>query len=112
MTGRAAGYCAGYPVPGYASPGGGRGFWGFGRGRGGGYGRRNRFFATGLAGWQRAVGGWPFFGGNAGAVAPQGVSSAQQLDLLKGQAEYFESALNDIRTRIEELEARSNKTKE
>lgn len=28
MTGRAAGYCAGYPTPGYANPIPGRGFWG------------------------------------------------------------------------------------
>ncbi|RLF26470.1 MAG: hypothetical protein DRN08_01585 [Thermoplasmata archaeon] len=44
MTGRAAGYCAGYPVPGYMNPipgfgrrigrGFGRGFWHWGRGRG------------------------------------------------------------------------------
>jgi hypothetical protein len=27
MTGRAAGYCAGYPVPGYMNPVPGRGFW-------------------------------------------------------------------------------------
>jgi hypothetical protein len=27
ITGRAAGYCAGYPVPGYMNPVGGRGFW-------------------------------------------------------------------------------------
>ncbi|MBN1784444.1 MAG: DUF5320 domain-containing protein [Candidatus Bathyarchaeota archaeon] len=42
MTGRAAGYCAGYPVPGYMNPtggyGGGRGR-GRGRGWGGGFGR-------------------------------------------------------------------------
>lgn len=38
MTGRAAGYCAGYPVPGYMNPIPGFG-WGFGRGwgRGGGW---------------------------------------------------------------------------
>ena len=35
MTGRAAGYCVGYGVPGYANPIPGRGF-GYG---GGGYGR-------------------------------------------------------------------------
>ncbi len=46
MTGRAAGYCAGYPVPGYMNPipggygyGFGRGGWGRGRGRGGSRGR-------------------------------------------------------------------------
>ena len=56
MTGRAAGYCAGYNMPGYANPIGGRGFgmgygrgFGFGRGsRGGGFGWRHRFFATGI----------------------------------------------------------------
>jgi len=52
MTGRAAGYCAGYPVPGYMNPvlnrrfrgygffGRGRGFFGRGRGRGRGMGFR------------------------------------------------------------------------
>lgn len=30
MTGRAAGYCAGYPAPGYMNPIPGRGFWGRG----------------------------------------------------------------------------------
>ncbi len=30
MTGRAAGYCAGYPMPGYANPIPGPGFWGRG----------------------------------------------------------------------------------
>ena len=53
MTGRAAGYCAGYPVPGFMNSIPGRGFWGAGRGRGG-WGRRNQFYATGLTGWQRA----------------------------------------------------------
>ena len=115
MTGRAAGYCAGYPAPGYTSPVGGRGFWGWGRGRGGGRGWRNRFFATGLTGWQRAAMGWPAFGGAVppaapyGAVAPANLSTDQQLDALKGQAEYFEDALEGIRKRIEELEAKSKK---
>jgi len=36
MTGRAAGYCAGYPVPGFMNPIPGRGFWG--RGLAAGYG--------------------------------------------------------------------------
>ncbi len=62
MTGRAAGFCSGAGVPGFMNPsfGGGRGL-GFGRGRGfwsrgfggGGFGRRNRYFATGLPAWGR-----------------------------------------------------------
>ena len=56
MTGRQAGYCAGYNMPGYLNNAGGRGMgMGFGRGanfggRGGGFRRRNRFFATGVPG--------------------------------------------------------------
>jgi len=100
MTGRAAGLCAGYGVPGYMNPIPGRGFgMGFGRGRGGGRGGergwRNMFYATGLTGWQRAAAGWPMTGGvPPNAAAP---TREQQLDALKGQAEYFEGALGDIR---------------
>ncbi|MGC9455196.1 MAG: DUF5320 domain-containing protein [Phycisphaerae bacterium] len=112
MTGRAAGYCAGYSVPGYVNPIGGRGFWGWGRGRGGGWGRRNRFYAPGLTGWQRSAAGWPAFGGYVPPVVPyaapfgQTPSTEQQIDALKGQAEYFEDALEGIRKRIQELEAK------
>jgi len=110
MTGRATGYCAGYPVPGYMNPVGGRGFWGWGRGSGG-RGRRNWFYATGLTGWQRASIGYPTFGGVAPYAAPfaPAISAEQQLDVLKGQAEYFQDALDGIRKRIEELEAKSKK---
>jgi hypothetical protein len=109
MTGRAAGYCAGYGVPGYANSVGGRGFgFGFGRGGGrgrGGWGRRNWYYATGLTGWQRA--GYP-------AAAPYTVPYAgipyqpteeQQADMLKGQAKYLEDQLTDIKKRLKELEA-------
>jgi hypothetical protein len=37
------------------------------------------------------------------------MGAEQQLDALKEQAEYFEDALEGIRKRIEELEARSKK---
>ena len=108
MTGRGAGFCAGYGVPGYMNPIPGRGFgMGFGRGRGGGRGGgrgwRNMFYATGLTGWQRAATGWPM----AGGVPPYAAAPTreQQLDALKGQAEYFEGALGELRKRIGELEA-------
>jgi len=104
MTGRAAGPCAGYEVPGgYANPiPGWAGFWGFGRGRG----WRNRYYATGLAGWQRAAGWAP-----GGAVQPNWPGGPiptreQEISTLKDQAGYFEEALADIRDRIKELEAK------
>jgi len=121
MTGRAAGYCAGYPTPGFANPYGGRGFWGWGAGRrGGGRGRRNWFYATGVPGWQRTGMGLPAFG-RSGPVPPpvypapaayplpaQGYTPSieQELEFLKGQAEYFEDALAGIKQRIEELLAK------
>ena len=112
MTGRAAGYCAGYPVAGYMNPVGGRGYWGWGRG-GGGWGHRNGFYATGLTGWQRAGLGTPAYGVPPVYPTPyapplgSAATREQQLDALKGQAEYFEDALDGIRKRIEELEAKS-----
>ncbi|MBN2294536.1 MAG: DUF5320 domain-containing protein [Pirellulales bacterium] len=109
MTGRAAGYCAGYSGPGYMNPIGGRGLWGWGRG--GGWGRRNWFYATGLTGWQRAGMGYPGFAGAGpyGGAYPPGASAEVQLDMLKGQAEYLEDALDGVRKRIEELEAKKVK---
>lgn len=108
MTGRGAGFCAGYSAPGFMNPGASRGWSpGFGRGfgRGGGRGFRNRFYATGLTGWQRGAYPWPGPGGMpsypAHASAP---TREEELGALKGQAEYLESALSDIKTRIAELE--------
>lgn len=116
MTGRAAGFCAGYPTPGYMNPVGGRGFGAFGRGRGGGggWGRRNWFYATGLTGWQRAAMGQPAFGGPYPYAnqPPVGSPAAGEVDVLKAQAEYFENALEDIKKRISELESQQDEKTE
>ena len=106
MTGRAAGYCAGYPVPGFMNPVGGRGYWGWGRGGGRGQGFRRGF------GWARAGYGYPAWGGVAAPsyappVAPP--TAQQELAGLKQQAEYFQNALDEIKKRIEQLEAESQK---
>ena len=109
MTGRAAGFCAGYSVPGYANPVGGRGMgMGFGRGRGGGFGRGRGF------GWGRAGYGLPAYGSAVNPYAYGGVPFAptvapqQELDGLKGQAEYLEDALDGIKKRIEELDSQKS----
>jgi len=100
MTGGAGGYCAGYSAPGFMNFAPARGF--FGRGRGcGGRGWRNWFHATGLTGRQRAGWGWPL------AQWPSaGMVRDQELNALKGQAEYLEDTLEGMRKRIEELEAK------
>jgi len=57
MTGRAAGYCAGFGMPGFMNPIPGRGYWGWGRGgglgfwgRGGGRGFWGRGWGRGFRG--------------------------------------------------------------
>jgi hypothetical protein len=99
MTGRAAGFCAGYGMPGYMNPGFGRGFGrGFwGRGRGGGRGWRRRAWAFGYPGWGYPVGPMAY----GPAAAP---STEQELVALKQQAEYMQGTLQEINERIKELE--------
>ena len=100
MTGRAAGFCAGYQVPGYMNPAGGRGCFGRGRGfrgRGGGRGWRNRFFATGWPGWGQA--GYGF-----GQTSAPVLTVEHELDDLKQQADFLQGDLKRVNQRIEQLE--------
>ncbi|HOF40036.1 MAG TPA: DUF5320 domain-containing protein [Candidatus Hydrogenedentes bacterium] len=115
MTGRAAGFCAGYAVPGYMNVAPGRGGWGGGRGagwgggRGGGRGWRNRFFATGQPGWQRAAWGYPAYGGMPyAAPGTPAMPRENEIEMLKSQAGYFEEALAGIRQRLEELQSKAS----
>lgn len=104
-TGRGAGFCGGFGVPGSLNRAGGFGFFGGGRG-GGGRGWRNCFYATGLTGWQRAF-GWPWGVGGASGPLYAVPAREEELGALKDQAGYFESALAGIRKRIEALEAKT-----
>ena len=95
MTGRAAGDCAEYDIPGYANPAGrrGRGRWfsrGFGRGFGRSMGWRNRF-AAGPSWWD-----FP-------QAAPR-VSPEQETSWLKARAAELEAALKHISERLDNLE--------
>lgn len=86
MTGRAAGYCAGYQMPGYANPLGGCGFgrgfrFGGGRARGFGFGRGSRW----------------------GAMPYAAPSAELEQDALRSQAENLEAALEDIRKRLADM---------
>jgi hypothetical protein len=85
MTGRGAGYCAGYSVPGYVNPAGGRGWFGFGRGFGRG---RGRGFGRGFA------------------VPP---TAREEADILKEESELLKQQLQDIQERINMLDAEKNK---
>jgi len=102
MTGRAAGFCAGYSVPGFANPIIGRGGFGggFGRFGGGGRGRgfRNRYYATGFTGF-----GGAYYPTNVPYV-PQTFTAEQEAEALKNQAKYMQDNLNALNERIQELE--------
>jgi hypothetical protein len=108
-TGRAAGFCAGYAVPGYANPAPGRGAYGPGNWGGrGGRGHRNWYYATGLTGWQRAAAGW-----YPAQAAASGYSSApysqipkeEEARMIRSQIEALEQNIEAARQRLEELEA-------
>ena len=107
MTGRAAGFCAGFEVPGVAGSAGGRGFRGWGRGRGSGRGRgwRNRYHATGLTGWQRMAMGRPGYPTPGVVQAGPPMPKEQELEALKRQAEYLQQAFEDVSGRIQALES-------
>lgn len=95
MTGRAAGYCAGYAMPGYANPGPGYGLgWG-----GGGWRHRRWFRATGLPRWRRGFGPQPF--PFDPWEAPLG--KEQEATLLESQADWLRQQLEALGARIAEL---------
>lgn len=104
-SGRAAGFCAGFAMPGYANESeGGRGMgqgWGL-RGRGfggGGRGFRNRFFAAGVP------------RGRGYGYAPQAYPEPAPIDeeqSLKSRAEALAAELDAIRERLDRLGAKEN----
>ena len=95
MSGKGAGYCAGYDEPGYTTGGG----WRRGCGRGRGRGRRNMFYATGLPGWMR-------FGRAAaarGRAVPATTDPEMEKRALRNQAEALQAELDLINKRLDEL---------
>jgi len=91
MTGRGAGYCAGYSIPGSANPTFGRGMGlGFRGGRGGR--------------WARPYGGYAY---NYSPYVPgynPAPSREQEMSALQSQVQNLKGALEQIQKRISELE--------
>lgn len=96
MTGRGAGFCAGYTAPGYANSPGWGGYGCYGRGvRGTGMGRRGRFNAAGVPFYGRGFQGSPYGG-------QYEYSAEAELRMLKDQAD-------SINERIRALESAAAK---
>jgi len=95
MTGRAAGFCAGNPTPGYVNGGG------FFRGaRRGGGGRRNWYYSAYPAGFNRE----PMVG-IARDLAADTTGSQQELAALKQQTENLKGILSELQRRVDAMEA-------
>lgn len=106
MTGRGAGFCAGYSMPGYLNryPGGA---W---FGRRGGRGWRNSYYATGIPGWARARMGYPAWGGGVAPdpYAPE-LTPDKEVEMLKNQAQMMQDEMSAVTERIKELEKLAGK---
>jgi len=111
MTGRAAGYCAGYSAPGYTNPIAARGRR-FGYGRGFGFGRGWNFGRGQGFGWRRA--GYPYTDyGNYYSGYPYSpeLNPKQEADMLKDQAKAMQEDISAINSRIKDLESAAKDTK-
>ena len=111
MTGRGAGYCAGYSVPGYVNPVGGYGR-GFGRGRGRGWGRG---FGRGQLVYPQPVVVQPAYQPAYQPVA-QPHTPEQEIAALENYQKSLEAEKADleqemggVKARIEELKAKLEK---
>ena len=107
MTGRAAGYCAGYSVPGYMNQIPGRGGFGYGRGWGRGLGGgRGRGRGFGFRGAAYAYGN-PYYGDPYLAAPYYGpeANPQQEAQMLKEQAKAMQEEISAINDRIKELES-------
>ncbi len=127
MTGRGAGYCAGYSVPGFTNPVGGRyigtegGAFSGGGGRGArsgrGRGYRHWYNATGLPGWSRYNAGMPAWGAvppspvypYADPYAGPAATPGQEKEMLEEQADFLKQQLDDIQARLAEVEKGTQK---
>lgn len=120
MTGRGAGFCAGYSVPGYMNPGPGFGRgYGFGRGRGFGFGRGYGYGAGRGPGFGRGRGfrrtynyagapwwgpyGYGDFAGYEGATATG--TDVDEKVFLRNEAEYLEDQIKQVKERLKALES-------
>jgi hypothetical protein len=101
-------------------------FYGGGYGRGGGRGRRNMYYLTGLPGWMRGMGPggpcaqflltgqWPtpqmqtawqaMQAGQPSAAPAPPIDAQGQLGWLKAQAQSLQRQLEQVQSRISELE--------
>ncbi|MGB7060798.1 MAG: DUF5320 domain-containing protein [Candidatus Zixiibacteriota bacterium] len=115
MTGRAAGFCAGYPVPGYLNPTFGRGGFGVGRGGFPWGGGRGRAFGGGRGwGWRAGFSGYPPYAPAYPQYPPYAPAypeptAEEEKKFLQEEIASLEEELSAIRERMVELEKQEKK---
>jgi hypothetical protein len=103
MTGRAAGYCAGFGMPGFANAPRGWGYgMGYGRGRGFGRGRGLGWGYPGV--WNAGPAMAPEAGPRVNPWGAREISREEELSYLQGQAAALKEELDAITGRLKELE--------
>jgi hypothetical protein len=106
MTGRGAGYCAGFNIPGLINNWVGRRLWG----KGGGRGFYRRFRQTMPVAPEYPANNSPV---NSGNFYVNGAGTADaELTELKAQAEYLKRSLEEISQRIGAFENRKERNAE
>ena len=108
MTGRAAGYCAGYPVAGFMNPYVGRPGLGFGYGRGFGTGLGRGYGRGFRSGYAYPIAYVPPVYGGGGFYQPP-AETKQEMEMLSEEAKYLKEQLETINKRITELEKSEKK---
>ena len=108
MTGRAAGYCAGYPVAGFMNPYVGRPGLGFGFGRGFGRGLGRGFGRGFRSGYAYPIAYAPPVYGGSGFYQPP-IEPKQEIGMLNEEAKALKGQLEEINKRIVELEKSEKK---
>ena len=102
MTGRGAGYCAGYPVPGFMNPIPGRGY-GYGYGRGFGFGRgRGRGFGWGR-GYRAGVAPYAYPAAPVYPAVPAQMVPEDEARLIEDDIKYLKEDLKALEERLSEL---------
>lgn len=104
MAGRHAGYCAGYPAPGFANPGVN---YGYGMGRGRGF--RRMYSMTGVPGFSCC--GYPVYPpqyscpGTTGQYVndAQGAPVVNEKDAMQDHAAFLEKQLEQVRAKLDEF---------
>jgi hypothetical protein len=79
----------------------GRRWGGYGAGRGGGWGWRNQYYATGLPRWGPPP--TPAYGAFYETPYDEPLSQGQEVEMLKDEAEWLKQQLDAISRRMDEL---------